>query len=165
MGEFGAGGLPDTRRDILKVSVLDKGKQTPTPSVSFIRGVGFRAGAVATSLVWDTNNILVVGASDEEMAAALNRLIALGGGVVVCRDNQVMAEFPLPICGVISPEPLPAVSRQIRAVEDACHRLGSPLSRPLLTFQTIPFTGLPYLRPTDKGLADIRMGKLVAVWV
>jgi len=165
MGESGAAGLPDTRRDILKVAVLDKGNRTPTPSVSFIKGVGFRAGAVATSLVWDTNNILVVGTSDGEMAVALNRLIALGGGLVVCRDREVMAELPLPICGIISPEPLPAVSRRIRAVEDACHRLGSPLSRPLLTFQTIPFTGLPYLRPTDKGLADIRKGKLVPLWV
>jgi adenine deaminase len=165
IGESGGMGFPDVHRDILKVAVMDKGRRRAVPSISFLKGVGFRAGALATSLIWDTNNIMVVGVSDEEMSMALNRLIDLGGGVVVCRGHEVIAELPLPICGVISPEPLEVVSRQIRAVEDACHRLGSSLQRPLLTFQTVPFTGLPYLRPTDKGLADIRKGKLVPLWV
>jgi len=31
--------------------------------------------------------------------------------------------------------------------------------------QTIPFTGLPFLRITDKGLADIRNKKLVSLFL
>jgi len=30
------------------------------------------------------------------------------------------------------------------------------LERPFLTLQTLCFTGLPFLRPTDRGLADVR---------
>jgi adenine deaminase len=151
--------------DILKAAVFNKSQSDPVPSLSFLKGVGLRKGAIATSLIWDTNNILVVGTSDKEMSAALNQLIALGGGVVVVKGQDVMAQLPLPICGIISPEPLPEIVRKMKEVESACLRLGSNLTRPLLTLQTVPFTGLPYLRPTDKGLADIRKGKLVPLTI
>jgi adenine deaminase len=35
------------------------------------------------------------------------------------------------------------------------------MPKPFLTLQTIPFTGLPFLRITDKGLADIKNKRLV----
>jgi adenine deaminase len=151
--------------DILKVAVFNKSQSDSTPSLSFLKGVGLRKGAIATSLIWDTNNILVVGVSDKEMATALNQLIALGGGVVVIKGQEVIAQLPLPICGIISQESLPEIVIKMKEVEGACQKLGSPLTRPLLTLQTVPFTGLPYLRPTDKGLADIRTGKLVSLIV
>jgi adenine deaminase len=151
--------------DISKVAVFNKSQSDTTPSLSFLKGVGLRKGAIATSLIWDTNNVLVVGVSDKEMAAALNQLIAFGGGVVVIKGQEVIAQLPLPICGIISPESLPEIVSKMKNVEDAFQKLGSPLTRPLLTLQTVPFTGLPYLRPTDKGLADIRTGKLVSLTV
>jgi adenine deaminase len=43
--------------------------------------------------------------------------------------------------------------------------IGSLLERPFLTIQTIPFTGLPFLRITDKGLADIKNKRLVPLFV
>lgn len=151
--------------DILKAAVFNKSQNDPAPSLSFLKGVGLRKGAIATSLIWDTNNIMVVGTSDKEMAAALNQLITLGGGVVVVKEREVIAQLPLPICGIISPKPLPEIVRKMKDVESACLRLGSNLTRPLLTLQTVPFTGLPYLRPTDKGLADIQKGKLVPLTI
>ena len=153
--------LPDPERDIIKAAVFNKSLPHPAPSLCFVKGIGLRTGAIATSLIWDTNNILVLGASDEDMTAALNRLIRLGGGFVVVKEQEVTAQLPLPICGIISPDPLPEIVTKMRQVENACRGLGSSLSRPLLTLQTLPFTGLPYLRPTDKGLADIRSGRLV----
>jgi adenine deaminase len=151
--------------DISKVAVFNKSQSDTTPSLSFLKGMGLRNGAIATSLIWDTNNILVVGVSDKEMATAVNQLIALGGGVVVVKGQEVIAQLPLPICGIISQESLPEIVSKMKNVEGAFQKLGSPLPRPLLTLQTVPFTGLPYLRPTDKGLADIRTGKLVSLTV
>ena len=151
--------------DISKVAVFNKSQSDTTPSLSFLKGMGLRNGAIATSLIWDTNNILVVGVSDKEMATAVNQLIALGGGVVVVKGQEVIAQLPLPICGIISQESLPEIVSKMKNVEGAFQKFGSPLPRPLLTLQTVPFTGLPYLRPTDKGLADIRTGKLVSLTV
>ena len=151
--------------DILKAAVFNKSQSDATPSLCFIKGVGLRKGAIATSLIWDTNNILVIGTSDKEMAAALNQLVCLGGGAVVVKDQEVIAQLPLPVCGIISTESLPVIVQKMKDLEKACQRLGSSLTRTLLTIETLPFTGLPYLRPTDKGLADIRKGKLVLVKV
>ena len=38
-------------------------------------------------------------------------------------------------------------------------------TRPFLALQTIPFTGLPFLRMTDKGLADIKSKRSVSLYV
>jgi len=157
--------VADPEKDILKLAVFNKSISDAKPSLSFVKGVGIRKGAIATSLIWDTNNILVVGTSDREMSVAINQLISLGGGVVVVKEQEVTARLALPLCGIISPEPLPEIVREMGEVEKACRRLGSNLTRLLLTLQTLPFTGLPYLRPTDKGLADIRKGKLVPLSV
>jgi adenine deaminase len=157
--------LPAPEEDILKGAVFNKSQGDATPSLCFIKGVGLRKGAIATSLIWDTNNVLVIGTSDEEMAIALNRLVVLGGGVVVVKEKEAVAQLPLPICGIISQDPLPEIIRHIKNVESACLRSGTHLTRPLLTLQTLPFTGLPYLRPTDKGLADIRKGELVPLTI
>jgi adenine deaminase len=157
--------LSAPEEDILKAAVFNKSKSDATPSLSFVKGVGLRKGAIATSLIWDTNNILVIGTSDKEMAAAFNQLVRLGGGAVVVKDQKVIAQLPLPICGIISKESLPVIVREMKDLEKACQRLGSSLTRMLLTIETLPFTGLPYLRPTDKGLADIRKGELVPLTI
>ncbi|RLA78767.1 MAG: hypothetical protein DRG36_05865 [Deltaproteobacteria bacterium] len=39
--------------------------------------------------------------------------------------------------------------------------MGIRLQRPFLTFQTLAFTGLPFLRLTDQGLVDIRGRRFV----
>ena len=57
------------------------------------------------------------------------------------------------------------VIRQIKDLEQAFQTLGSALERPFLTLQTFCFTGLPFIRLTDKGLADVREKKLVDLFL
>jgi adenine deaminase len=116
------------------------------------------------SILWDTNNILVLGASDREMAAAVNELIRMQGGMVVVQGERVLAQAPMPVCGIISPDPLTRIVAEIKEVEAACHRLGSSLLRPFLSLQTFSFTGLPFLRLTDQGLVDIRTMRKVSLF-
>jgi len=146
----------DPSRDLVKAAVFNKSDAQAAPGLGFTKGVGLRSGALAMSIIWDTNNILVIGTGDQEMAAAMNELIRIRGGMVVVQGDTVMAEAPLPICGIISPQPLPHIVREIIEVEAACHRLGSTLARPFLSLQTFSFMGLPFLRLTDQGLVDVR---------
>ena len=148
--------IADPSRDIVKAAVFNKSHATAAPGLGFSKGVGLRSGALAMSILWDTNNILVLGTSDQEMAAAMNELIRIQGGMVVVHGGKVVAEAPLPICGIISPEPLPRIVKEIGEVEAACQRLGSSMARPFLSLQTFSFTGLPFLRLTDQGLVDIK---------
>jgi len=71
----------------------------------------------------------------------------------------------MPICGIISPEPLPQIVREIKEVEAACHRLGTSMSRPFLSLQTFSFTGLPFLRLTDQGLVDVKKLSKVSLFL
>jgi adenine deaminase len=156
---------PDVARDVLKMAVINKHSADLALSIGFVRGVGLRAGAVATSLIWDTNNVLVVGATEADMVVATNRVRETGGGMVVAAEGGVRAESSWPVGGVISTAPIPEINRRMRAVRGAMADLGSQLERPWLTFQTLAFTGLPFLRITDKGLADVRRGELVPLFV
>ena len=157
--------VSDPARDVLKTAVLQRHDRIPRPALGFSQGIGLKKGAVAVSLTWDAGNILVIGTSDREMARAVNRLLDLAGGWVVVGGDRVIAEMPLPIMGLLSEEPLPVLQRQIQDLERSFQKLGSPLERPFLTLQTFCFTGLPFLRLTDKGLADIRGKKLVSLFV
>jgi len=157
--------IADPSRDIVKAAVFNKSDRKAAPGLGFAKGVGLRSGALAMSILWDTNNVLVLGTSDQEMAAALNELIRVQGGMVVVQEGRVAAQAPLPICGIISPEPLPQIVREIKEVEAACHRLGSSLARPFLSLQTFSFTGLPFLRLTDQGLVDVRKMSKVSLFL
>lgn len=157
--------VSDPDRDILKMTVINKSGKTLERSVGFLQGIGLKGGALATSLVWDTNNILALGASDQDIALAINRLRELQGGVVVIDGERALAELALPVGGVISDLPMEILAERIDEVEKACKKLGSPLARPYLTIQTLAFTGLPFLRLTDKGLFDLREKQLVDVIV
>jgi len=157
--------IADPSRDLVKAAVFNKSDRKAAPGLGFAKGVGLRSGALAMSILWDTNNVLVLGTSDQEMAAALNELIRVQGGMVVVQEGRVAAQAPLPICGIISPEPLPQIVREIKEVEAACHRLGSSLARPFLSLQTFSFTGLPFLRLTDQGLVDVRKMSKVSLFL
>jgi adenine deaminase len=152
--------IADPERGILKMAHISKRDRRPQHAMGFVHGLGIREGAVAISLIWDTSNILVIGATDQEMAFAVNRLLEHQGGIIVVMGERVVAELPMPICGVVSDMPLEGVAQHVTEVEEACRALGC-VPRPFLTLQTLPFTGLPYLRLTDRGLVDIRKREFV----
>jgi adenine deaminase len=152
--------ISSPERDIIKMAVICKYDKRPRHAVGFVHGLGMGEGAMATSLIWDTCNILVVGATEREMAFAVNRLLEHQGGIVVTRGEEVMAELPLPICGIVSDKPIEEIAQRIAEIEQGCRGLGF-IPRPFLTLQTLAFTGLPYLRLTDRGLVDIRKRKFV----
>ncbi|MBW2617320.1 MAG: adenine deaminase [Deltaproteobacteria bacterium] len=153
---------PAPNRDILKAAHFDR-QGLNAPALGLIRGLGLKSGAVAVSYIWDTNNLLVLGAEESEMARAANRVLEMGGGLAVAAQGRIEAEFALPIGGIIAEGDLAAGVGRMEEVEEALRRLGSTLARPLLTLQTLVFTGLPFLRLTDKGLLDVRQGRLVEV--
>ena len=89
----------DPDRDLVKLAVFDRRQKHPVGAVGLLKGLGLRRGAVATSLNWDNNNIIVAGVSETEMALAANRVLALGGGFVAAERDRVRAEWPLPVFG------------------------------------------------------------------
>lgn len=130
-----------------------------------ITGTGVNRGAFATTFVWDTCNILTVGSDEADMANAVNRLIDLQGGIVVSREGRIIYELAMSICGSISDLPMGEIARKTTELDGAMAAIGVRIENPFLAFQTIPFTGLPFLRITDKGLADIKNKRLVPLFL
>ena len=62
--------IPDPERDILLVSVVNRYRDSKVAS-GFVRGFGLKSGAMASSVAHDAHNIIVVGADDESMRAAI----------------------------------------------------------------------------------------------
>jgi adenine deaminase len=154
----------DIREDIVYAAVIHRSDKKRIGK-GFVKATGIKDGAIATTLIWDTCNILVVGSSEEDMKEAVNRLIDLQGGVVISKAGKVIYEFPMPVYGLIAVDPMEALRDKIESLDEAMKAIGSLMKRPFLTVQTIPFTGLPLLRITDKGLADVKNKRLVSLFV
>ena len=65
---------------------------------------------MATSHAHDGHNLAVIGGDRESMATAANAVIAADGGIAVAVGPETRALLPLPIAGVVSPEPLSEVA-------------------------------------------------------
>ncbi|MBU1276136.1 MAG: amidohydrolase family protein [Proteobacteria bacterium] len=154
---------PDPAQGIVKIAHINRQSPELKMAVGFARGWGLSQGALASNLIWDTTNIFVAGASEEEMAVAAEAVRSMGGGWAVAKGDQVLAALPLPVAGIISTLPFEEVQRTAEGCRAALRELGCPLPRPFLTAQTFCFTGLPFLRLTDKGLVDIRGRAFVEV--
>ena len=150
----------DVARDIIPVAVINRndGKRM---GKGFITGTGIKEGAFATNITWDTGNILTAGSSEEEMALAANRLMEIQGGYVISKKGRVTFEFPMDVYSLVPDYSLEEISRKTKELDVRMEEIGSTLPRPFLALQTIPFTGLPFLRITDRGLADIKTRQLV----
>lgn len=156
------GNIPsDPKQDVLKAAQISRHSETPEMKIGFIKGFGLKEGALATSLTWDTNNIFVIGTDEEEMAFAVNTLLKHKGGFFAVRKGEVLASVPMPLWGIISQKGMEELATEIQAFDEAARTLGASVSSSFILLQTLPFTGLPYLRLTERGLVDIKRRSFV----
>ncbi len=151
----------DPEHDLLKICVLARHGTNENVGRGFVKGFGFREGALASSVGHDSHNVTVVGASDEDMAVAVNRLIELQGGFVAVRGGQVLAELELPIAGLMTERPFGEVRDRLLALRRAVAGMGCPLEEAFLQLAFLPLPVIPHLKITDKGLVDVDRFELV----
>lgn len=147
--------LPDPMHGVHKVAVLARHGVNRNVGRAFVRGFGSLVGALATSVGHDSHNILVVGADDRSMATAVNRIIAMQGGLVAARGDDVLAELALPIAGLMSNRPHEEVTAGLTRVLDAARALGCGLAEPYLQMAFLALPVIPHLKITDHGLVDV----------
>ena len=146
----------DVEYDVLKIAVVERHKNTHHIGIGFLQGYGLKSGAVATSVSHDSHNIIVVGTNEADMAAAANRVVELGGGIVVWDGGVPKAEVPLAIAGIMSDEPLVTVNAKLEAAKAAAHDLGvNPGIDPFMTLSFMALPVIPTLRITTRGVFDV----------
>jgi adenine deaminase len=153
--------MPDVERDILKLVVVERHRASGNIGLGLVKGFGLKKGALASSVAHDSHNIIAVGADDLDILKAIEEINRLQGGLVVCSNLEILASLPLPIAGLLSPEPLDIVVSQHEKVEKAAATLGNlpPAPFAILSFLALPV--IPELRLTDLGLVDVKEFRLI----
>ena len=155
----------DIGRDILKIAVVERHKKTGNVGKGFVRGLGLKRGAIASSVAHDSHNIIVAGTNDQDMLAAVHALIRMKGGLAVACDNKIISELALPIAGLMSYEPLEIVLAKLNDLVAACRDLGTTLKDPFMTLSFLALPVIPDLKLTDKGLVDVGRFDFISLFV
>jgi len=143
---------PDPEQDVLYISVTDRYTGNGMTGLGMISGFGLKHGAIATSLSPDDCNIICIGASVDDMAVAINHLVRLGGGQVVVDGGRVMADLPLPLCGILADVSVEEMAAMERKLNEAVYGLGTRLRRPFFFLIFLSITAIPEYAMTDRGL-------------
>ena len=146
--------LADPTLDVQYVTVVERYGRTRNRPVAFISGFGLKSGALATSTAPDDNNIVCVGTNAEDMAVAINHIIANNGGQVVVNGGKVDVFLPLPIGGIVSDLEPAEMAQHEEALDDAARALGCKLPWPFMYMFVLQITAIPDYAITDLGAID-----------
>jgi adenine deaminase len=151
----------DPERDLAKLAVIERHHGTGRIGLGLVRGFGLQRGAFASTVAHDAHNIVVAGADDGDMATCVDRLVELGGGLVVAAAGTVLGELALPVAGLLSEAPAEAVAARLSELEALLRELGVTVPAPFVTLSFLALSVIPALKLTDRGLVDVARGEIV----
>jgi adenine deaminase len=157
--------VADPSRDLAKIAVVERHRDTGRIGLGFVSGFGLQRGALASTHAHDAHNVVVIGVDESDMAAAVNRLAEVGGGQVAVAEGRVLAEVPCPIGGLLSDRPVEEVAAAVQGIEAAARRLGATINAPFMTMSFMALSVVPELKITDRGLIDTVRFELVPLEV
>ena len=155
--------VSDTDRDILKMAVMSRYKNEPV-QIGFIKNIGLKKGAIASSIAHDSHNIIAVGVSDADIVSVVNKLIENKGGIVV-GDNKEQLSLELEIAGLMTRKNGKDVAVLYNQLIEKAREFGSSLSSPFMTIAFMSLLVIPELKLGDKGLFDVNKFNFVDVFV
>lgn len=147
--------VADPARDILKMAVIERHHGSGGMGLGFIQGFGLKQGAIAGTIAHDHHNLVVIGADDESMLAAIQKVIALEGGLVVTQATETLASLPLPVAGLMSDRAVDEVRQGYDQVIAAARQLGATFHDPFMAMSFMALEVIPSLKLTDHGLIDV----------
>ena len=147
--------IADPARDLLKLVVIERHHASRRVGRGLVKGFGLRRGAIASSVAHDAHNIVIAGASDDDILRAAYALEEMGGGFVCVVDGIIRARVVLPIGGLVSPLPAAELVQQLQNLDVIAAELGCRLEHPGMTLSFLSLSVIPALKLTDQGLIDV----------
>jgi adenine deaminase len=145
----------DPARDILKLACVERHRETGNVGVGLVIGLGFRQGAIASSIAHDAHNIIVAGTNDDDMARAVRAVEAMDGGLALVVGGEVRGQLALPVAGLLSDRPAAEVAAALEHLSAQVRALGSPLPAPFATLSFLALSVIPAARVTDQGFVAL----------
>jgi adenine deaminase len=118
-----------------------------------VKGFNIQEGCIGTTANVFNQNIVLVGASDDDMAAAANEIIKMDGGFIALRSGKVVASLPTPLNGLATDKPFDEVFSAQRKLLKAWRDMGCALQTPQMNLEFVSLVTIPYYRISTKGLA------------
>ena len=146
--------VPDIKNDILKLTVVNRYTDA-MPAMAFIKNMGIKRGAIASSVAHDCHNILATGVSDELICKAVNALIRTKGGLAVVTESEELI-LPLPVAGIMTNVDAFTTATAYEEIDASAKALGSKLTAPFMTLSFMALLVIPQLKLSDRGLFDGR---------
>lgn len=140
------------QKDILPIQVIERYGFNKAPSKGLVQGLGLKAGAIATSVAHDSHNIIVVGEKAADRLHAILTLQKMGGGIVIVKDNQILAHLALPIAGLISIDSAENIAKGLKHLRNTAKTIGCTINEPFLQLSFLALPVIPTLKITDYGL-------------
>jgi len=142
----------NTDEDLLKIAVVSRYSDAPI-SVGYIKNIGLKTGAIASSVGHDSHNIVVVGVDAESMNQAVNIIINERGGVSAIGNGKEMI-LGLPVAGIMSAKDGYEVANEYSAIDAFAKTLGTPLISPFMTLSFMALLVIPRAKMSDLGFFD-----------
>lgn len=152
-------------QDVVKVAVVERHQNTGNVAVALLQGYGIKKGAIALSVAHDSHNIIVVGVNDDDMAFAVESLIAQDGGIVLVDGGEILESMPMPIAGLMSDQSGEWVNERLTAIHGKAHEILSVSHdvEPVMTLCFMSLAVIPELKLTDMGLFDVTIFDFISI--
>ena len=150
----------------MKFACCERYGKNGNVNVAFVKNFTLKKGAVAYSMSHNHQNVVVIGASDEDMAVAVNEVARIKGGLVTVIDGKVIASMSLKIGGLISEElEANTIADQLTEMNKSAAQTGCKLPAPFMTLSFIAHPAIPDLAPTDMGIIDVSKQQFIPLIV
>jgi adenine deaminase len=153
----------DVKNDILKIVVKDRYQDLP-PAVGFIKGFGLKIGAFASSIAHDSHNIIAIGTDDKNIVEAVNRIVALKGGLAVSTGEDVKS-LQLDIGGIMTTRTCGEIADEYENLSRLVETLGCSMKAPFMTLSFMALLVIPDLKIGDRGLFDVKRFQPVPLFI
>ncbi len=155
---------PKESSDLVMALAVDR-LRSGKAFTGLLREFGLQRGAYGSTMCWDTVDMIIVGCDSLSMKTAIGRLKEIGGGGVYAIGDEVVAEFPAPLCGIISLKSMETIREEVRKLEDSLKENGVKWEKPTLTIDTLGTPAIPQLRITHHGYVRLRDREILPVEV
>ncbi|PAV28012.1 adenosine deaminase [Virgibacillus profundi] len=120
-----------------------------------IRGFTNRLGAIASSFS-TTGDLVFIGKNKNDMLLAWKRLKAIGGGIVLVDDGEVLLEIPLTLGGIMYNGSMVELIEKEKQLKVILNEHGYSFNDPVYSILFLSSTHLPYIRITQRGIIDVK---------
>ncbi|RIY31296.1 adenine deaminase [Psittacicella hinzii] len=162
---YDANGNPTFDKPAALLTTVERYGFETKSAFALVTGSGLTKGGLASSVGHDSHNLTAMGATPQDLADAVNAIIASNGGLSCVLDGEVKAHLPLPIAGVLSTESAMVVEQTIEQLKEDSRECGVFLHDPFMQLSFLPLPVIPKLKLTCNGLFDVTQFKFVSLEV